>query len=85
MQEPWSENATLFERLMEIHSNPPIIYYGFNVFFCLKIIQWILVPKNTDMTPDNFLIYKVKNGSMKNGSPSYVFNSRKAMAEIAFY
>ena len=27
----WSENATLFERLMEIHSNPPILYYGFNI------------------------------------------------------
>ena len=28
----WSENAALFERLMEIHSNPPILYYmyGFN-------------------------------------------------------
>ena len=26
----WSENAALFERLMEIHSNPPIQYYGFN-------------------------------------------------------
>ena len=25
----WSENAALFERLMEIHSNPPILYYGF--------------------------------------------------------
>ena len=25
-----SENAVLFERLMEIHSNPPILYYGFN-------------------------------------------------------
>ena len=25
----WSENATLFERLLEIHSNPPILYYGF--------------------------------------------------------
>ena len=23
----WSKNAALFERLMEIHSNPPIIYY----------------------------------------------------------
>ena len=23
----WSENAALFERLMEIHSNPPILYY----------------------------------------------------------
>ena len=26
----WSENVALFERLMEIHSNPPILYYGFN-------------------------------------------------------
>ena len=25
----WSENAALFERLMEIHSNPPKLYYGF--------------------------------------------------------
>ena len=27
----WSENAALFERLMEIHSNPPILYYGFKI------------------------------------------------------
>ena len=26
----WSEHAALFERLMEIHSNPPILYFGFN-------------------------------------------------------
>ena len=26
----WSENTTLFERLMEIHPNPPKLYYGFN-------------------------------------------------------
>ena len=25
----WSENAALFKRLMKIHSNPPILYYGF--------------------------------------------------------
>ena len=25
----WSENAVLFVRLMEIHSNPPILYCGF--------------------------------------------------------
>ena len=25
----WGENSVLFERLMEIHSNPPILYYGF--------------------------------------------------------
>ena len=25
----WSENTALFERLMEIHSNSPILYYGF--------------------------------------------------------
>ena len=28
----WSENTALFERLMEIHSNSPKLYYGFNVF-----------------------------------------------------
>ena len=27
----WSENAAMFERLMEIHSNPPILYYGFKM------------------------------------------------------
>ena len=27
----WSENAARFERLMEIHSNPSILYYGFNI------------------------------------------------------
>ena len=27
----WSENAELNERLMEIHANPPILYYGFNM------------------------------------------------------
>ena len=26
----WSENTALFERLMEIHSNSPKLYYGFN-------------------------------------------------------
>ena len=31
----WSENAALFERLMEIHSNQPILYYGFNVEICV--------------------------------------------------
>ena len=25
----WSENTALFERLMEIHSNSPKLYYGF--------------------------------------------------------
>ena len=25
----WNVNAALFERLMAIHSNPPILYYGF--------------------------------------------------------
>ena len=26
----WSENTALFERLMEIRSNSPKLYYGFN-------------------------------------------------------
>ena len=28
----WSEKFVLFEGLMEIHSNPPMIYYGFKTF-----------------------------------------------------
>ena len=28
----WSENAALFERLVKIHSNPPIPYFGFKVY-----------------------------------------------------
>ena len=30
----WSENTALFERLMEIHSNSPKLYYGFNFKPC---------------------------------------------------
>ena len=26
----WSENGALLERLIQIHSNPPILYHGFN-------------------------------------------------------
>ena len=29
----WSGNAGLVERLMEIHSNPPILYYSFKVMW----------------------------------------------------
>ena len=32
----WSENTALFERLMEIHSNSPKLYYGFNAFLFLN-------------------------------------------------
>ena len=28
----WSENTALFERLMEIHSNSPKLYYGFKEY-----------------------------------------------------
>ena len=31
-----SENAALFERLVKIHSNPPILYYGFNLILQRK-------------------------------------------------
>ena len=27
----WSENTALFERLMELHSNSPKLYYGFKI------------------------------------------------------
>ena len=33
----WSENAALFERLMEIYSNPPILYYGFKHEFKISL------------------------------------------------
>ena len=34
-------NAALFERLMEINSNPPILYYGFNVKETL--VTWLTI------------------------------------------
>ena len=34
----WSENTALFERLMEIHSNSPKLYYGFKVFQNAKVV-----------------------------------------------
>ena len=44
----WSENTAVFERLMEIHSNSPKLYYGFNVdmhclncFAELSISYWV--------------------------------------------
>ena len=33
-----SENAALFERLVEINSNPPILYFGFKICESLKKI-----------------------------------------------
>ena len=39
----WSENTALFERLMEIHSNSPKLYYGFKeyyVTFCNECVLW---------------------------------------------
>ena len=29
----------VFERLMEIHSNPPILYYGFKLWFQSLVLQ----------------------------------------------
>ena len=36
----WSENTALFERLMEIHSNSPKLYYGFKAYLCLIMINF---------------------------------------------
>ena len=41
----WSENTTLFERLMEIHSNPPKLYYGFNFQANKKVLFFKLTRK----------------------------------------
>ena len=43
----WSENTALFERLMEIHSNSPKLYYGFKsyfpvIFFFLEVALYIM-------------------------------------------
>ena len=35
----WSENASLFESLMEIYSNPPILYYGFNMKHVYNLLE----------------------------------------------
>ena len=35
----WSENTALFERLMEIHSNAPKLYYGFKSRFAFSPIS----------------------------------------------
>ena len=37
LSDVWSDNAPLFKRLMEIHSNPPILYYGFKAIV-LKVL-----------------------------------------------
>ena len=46
----WSENTALFERLMEIHSNSPKLYYGFKFttqaignLICLRDYTWELL------------------------------------------
>ena len=43
-----SENATLFERLVEIHSNPPILYYGLNrhINMHIKVHQLITTTRS---------------------------------------
>ena len=38
----WSENTALFERLMEIHSNAPKLYYGFKFYTSLP--KLLIVP-----------------------------------------
>ena len=35
----WSENTALFKRLMEIHSNSPKLYYGFNLQYARASAQ----------------------------------------------
>ena len=40
----WSENTALFERLMEIHSNSPKLYYGLKAFQESKIDKWPYLP-----------------------------------------
>ena len=40
LSDVWSENAALFKRLMEINSNPPILYFGFKILvFCCVLFS----------------------------------------------
>ena len=66
----WSENAALFERLMEIHSNPPILYYGFNdktfvscvyewkCHLKVKVLHWVHFTIFSAMSFCNSFLYK---------------------------
>ena len=39
----WSKNAALFKRLMKIHSNPPILHYGFmDIWMCQCLMTLML-------------------------------------------
>ena len=49
----WSENAALLERLMEIHLNPPVLSYGFNIHINYQI-QWNLVITRSDITKSSY-------------------------------
>ena len=41
LSDVWGENAALFERLMEIDSNPPILYYSFKIQYTLITTNYL--------------------------------------------
>ena len=53
----WSENAALFERLMDIHSNPPILYYGFKPLNAQELLGIIHFGENTTFFAQIFAEY----------------------------
>ena len=45
----WSENTALFERLMEIHSNPPILHVALKSFLLCTCFNTMYVAVSIDM------------------------------------
>ena len=58
----WSENAALFERLMKIHSYPPIPYYGFNISHnAILVVNRTVQTENFVMSDDSYKIQVLYN------------------------
>ena len=57
----WSENTSLFERLMKIHSNPPKLYYGFNKLPGICVLFNVYPPRAV-MQPDYTSKYALLQG-----------------------
>ena len=65
LSDVWSENAALFERLMKIHLNPPILYYGF------KCVQTFRFDMLDDITHPEFSVRVWKLWWFRGGYPLF--------------
>ena len=64
----WSENTALFERLMEIHSNSPKLYYGF------KLLKY----KENNKKMCNTFDHNFKN------IPLYIYTEKGIIRKVIF-